>query len=719
MDNILQSKPKVSEASRLLKQLKASDKKLQETMQINEILKSNVARASKALIEEKTLKTLENIDIEEINKSKLGIRVASLRKAGFNNFLDIYKSSPQDLYRFKGIGEDTAYKLKGLVYDSAMEIRNNTSPTFSIDYRTREADEVVRNLYIYISTQPLFAECLDIYKDYHYDFESKMEEAAPTKNPIVWLFSSRENNENAVRSYLELKAIQEAGFTENINRITLAINQFSKTDLKTAWADFEINSANYFAVLEKLQGVEIKDNSKNYLSDELVYEIDKMQLDLTGLKCTLRSYQNFAVKYILHQENVLVGDEMGLGKTIQAIASMVVLRNQGFTHFVVVCPASVLINWCREREKHSDLKAVKIHGEYRDIFFDNWKKYGGVAVTTYETLSKIAFETFENIAMLTVDEAHYVKNPEAIRSKELMEVRAKAKRVMFMTGTALENRVDEMCYLISCLDPKLALEVEGMQHLSSAPIFREKVAPVYLRRTREDVLQELPDLIEKSEWSEMTEEERQEYYQSTMSRNFMSMRQVSWRVQDIKNSSKANRLLEICKMAKEEGRKVIVFSFFLNTIERVRQLLGDNYYGPIDGSVPPDKRQEIIDEFTKAEQGSVLLAQIQAGGTGVNIQTASVVVICEPQLKPSTENQAISRTYRMGQVRNVKVFKLLCEESIDERIMDILENKETIFDNFADISSVGQKSVEITEKMAKSIVESEVARLQQKEDTNK
>ena len=146
-------------------------------------------------------------------------------------------------------------------------------------------------------------------------------------------------------------------------------------------------------------------------------------------------------------------------------------------------------------------------------------------------------------------------------------------------------------------------------------------------------------------------------------------------------------------------------------MEKVQTLLGKSCIGLITGAVSPDKRQEIVDKFTKSPDGSVLVAQIQAGGTGLNIQTASMVVLCEPQLKPSIENQAISRTYRMGQVRNVLVYRLLCDESVDERIMEILENKQNIFDNFADKSVMGKHSIEITENATKKIIEKEKERL--------
>ena len=134
----------------------------------------------------------------------------------------------------------------------------------------------------------------------------------------------------------------------------------------------------------------------------------------------------------------------------------------------------------------------------------------------------------------------------------------------------------------------------------------------------------------------------------------------------------------------------------------------------ITGSVSPQRRQEIIDEFDEAQAGTVLALQIQAGGTGLNIQSASVVVICEPQLKPSIENQAISRAYRMGQARNVLVHRLLCPDSIDERMMDLLEKKQREFDAFADKSVAAEKSAELDETTLGDLIEEEIERIQKK-----
>nr|HPG64211.1 C-terminal helicase domain-containing protein [Saccharofermentans sp.] len=286
--------------------------------------------------------------------------------------------------------------------------------------------------------------------------------------------------------------------------------------------------------------------------------------------------------------------------------------------------------------------------------------------------------------------------------------------VLFMTGTALENNVQEMVNIITMLQPQMALKIKPLAFMATAKLFKEKIAEVYYRRRREDVLTELPELEEISEWCKLLPEEKSVYRSTVMSskKNFSLIRRVSWNTTDIENSSKAIRLLELVEEAKSEGRKVLIFSFFLDTISSVASIVqshGGNVLPIINGSVAPNTRQEIIDDFEKAPAGSVLPAQVIAGGTGLNIQAASVVILCEPQLKPSTENQAISRAYRMGQSRKVLVYRLLCEKTVDEKIMDMLQKKQEIFDKFADESVAA--SNEIKDSELESLINEERKRL--------
>ena len=140
-----------------------------------------------------------------------------------------------------------------------------------------------------------------------------------------------------------------------------------------------------------------------------------------------------------------------------------------------------------------------------------------------------------------------------------------------------------------------------------------------------------------------------------------------------------------------------MFSFFRSTIQKVIRLLGDRCTEPITGEISPQRRQEIVDAFSKAADGAVLVSQVQAGGTGLNIQSASVIIFCEPQIKPSIENQAIARAYRMGQVRDVLVYRLLADDTIDESMLELLKTKQTQFDSFADESVVGEESLKPSE----------------------
>jgi superfamily II DNA or RNA helicase len=214
-----------------------------------------------------------------------------------------------------------------------------------------------------------------------------------------------------------------------------------------------------------------------------------------------------------------------------------------------------------------------------------------------------------------------------------------------------------------------------------AKAFRRHVAPAYLRRNLEDVLTELPARIEVQEWLPMSGFDLATYWAAIGQGNFMALRQAA--MLGGRESQKMVRLLEIVAEAEENQRKVIVFSYFLEVIGRVAALLPGRVHGPLTGSVPAHVRQMMVDEFSQSRGPAVLVSQIQAGGVGLNIQAASVVVICEPQLKPSLEEQAIARAHRMGQVQNVQVHRLLSEEGVDTRIVELLAEKRRLFDEFA------------------------------------
>lgn len=675
---------------------------------------SSVNRATVAEV----LKLLRETPVEELNRDKNGVRVSLLKDNNINTVADLVNVSPQQLSGIHGISYDSAVLIRSLADSIISGAVENVKIRINADNKTPDATKLLSSIYRYRNCDGIVGTCRKIYDGNIDTVKQCYELLKPARSALSWTFSSSEKKRNALEAYNTLKSMLNGAYLESVGYYNGLAEKLESVDSDTVWEDFGRNSIQYYNIIEAVNP-DVIGNSDTYygLPKEIADEIKDTDIDFTGLKCELRRYQEFGAKYILKQGKVLLGDEMGLGKTVQAIAAMVALRNLGATHFMVVCPASVITNWCREIVKHSDLEAVRIHGADREANIIKWKENGGIAITTYETCSAVETVNDVSLALIVVDEAHYIKNPQALRTKKVYNLCKSAQRVLFMTGTALENKVDEMVRLISMLQPEIASKAMKMTFMASAPQFREMIAPVYYRRKREDVLTELPELLESEEWCDLKGKEEAIYEESVLQRKYSDARRVSWNVDDLADSSKALRMSEIIAQAKSEGRKVIVFSYFLDTIRKIKNYLGDDCTEPICGSVPVQRRQEIIDEFDNAEAGKVLVAQIQSGGTGLNIQSASVVIICEPQFKPSTENQAISRAYRMGQTRNVLVYRLLSENTVDERLTEVLSQKQAVFDAFADKSFAADNDVGIDEKKFSSIMESEYRRILERQSS--
>jgi SNF2 family DNA or RNA helicase len=283
------------------------------------------------------------------------------------------------------------------------------------------------------------------------------------------------------------------------------------------------------------------------------------------------------------------------------------------------------------------------------------------------------------------------------------------ERTILLTGTPLENRIEEFRNLVGYLRPDLSISASEIAPRQ----FRKQVAPAYLRRNQEDVLTELPERFDVDEWMPMSSADEQHYRAAVIEGNFMAMRQAALRAGA--KSEKMRRLIDIVQEAEDNERKVLVFSYFRDVLDDVASVLPGKVFGPLTGSVPAAKRQSMVDEFSRARHGAVLVAQIVAGGVGLNIQSASVVVICEPQLKPTTEWQAIGRSHRMGQLESVQVHRLLSEEGVDQRIIEILARKNQLFAEFARVSETADSAPEafdITDaELAREIVAAERERL--------
>ena len=611
-------------------------------------------------------------------------------------------------------------------------------------------------------------------EEFHTQVEAGIQ-AVEIRNRFRWIFSGRQKKERTLLAVGSLLELDRSPLCRRVRHLLSLYNNAVKISEKEAVADFKKNSAPYYAWLEARGGISAPQKMiYSSIPAQLAARIDAAPLDLTAFKGNLRAYQAFGTRYILTQKRVLLGDEMGLGKTIQAIAAMSHLtaeKRQSLSashlqtegtqsptieaesvqtpatatgggqisaqqpHFLVVCPASVMINWCREIVKFSEVKAHLLHGPFLETSFERWNTDGGAAVTNYESMGKI-FSRIDGkmrLALLVIDEAHYIKNPEAKRTRYIHSLEDESDRILLMTGTPLENNVIEMCQLIGFVRPDMDWKIRENAAMRHVPAFREMLAPVYLRRQRDQVLDELPPCTEEEEWCAMTPQDLETYSSCAIEGSFNGMRRVSFLQDDLRTSSKAVRLLELCEEAGDEGKRIVIYSFFRETLRKTAALLedwnkkrednpnspagqivhvfeedrnnggnedrnngGDEdqtgsrhiYIGVITGSTPAADRQKIVDRFSGSPEGSILLCQVQAGGTGLNIQAAGVVIFCEPQIKPSLTRQAIARVYRMGQTRNVLVYHLLCENTVDEAVRKLLESKQEEFDLFADESAL-------------------------------
>lgn len=672
-----------------------------------------VRKAAVELLEGQVTESLEQVPVEELQNSKAGIRVSALSAAGYRNLRDLAEAGDGELTAVNGIGEKQAASIRSIIALFRAQIAGRKTIRLSLEDESQASLALIRALAICRMSREICSDAAPVQKEYH-DSAQDILPGILIRGSFKWLFSGRRTKDATVAAIEDLTQFASSPLHERAGRLQARYQELPDLSVDDAKKDFEHHSAEYYILLEKCTGTSAAfPASVSNLPADLAAKIDAFPVNLNGFTGSLRSYQEFGVKYILHQKRVLLGDDMGLGKTIQAIAAMSHLYEmEGRGHFLVICPAGVLINWCREIEKFSRMNARLLHGKNLEMEFERWSESGGVAVTNYETMNRIInrINDLMKIPMLVIDEAHYIKNPSALRTRRVRMLEDEAGHILLMTGTPLENRVGEMCSLIDFIRPDLAGEVRRAASLSRTQEFREMIAPVYLRRQRGEVLKELPPVEMKEEWCAMSEADRDAYAVQIMAGNFMGARRVGFLQEDLRDSSKAERLKELCMEAEAAGRKVILYSFFRETIAKAGDLLKDRCAGIITGSTAASNRQEIVDRFEDAPDGSVLICQVQAGGTGLNIQAASIVIFCEPQIKPSLLHQAVARSWRMGQVRNVQVHHLLCEDTVDEAVMKMLEEKQLQFDLYADESAIAQAADELDTDWIRDFMEREHSR---------
>jgi superfamily II DNA or RNA helicase len=704
-----------------------------------------VRTALAPVLAELVAQELEGIPVSRLKDVTEGrLRLGAVEAAGLGSVRAVFDASRYELRQIPGVGAQTADQALAAARQIARAVEETVSVRIDVDHPEPRTTALVIALRRLVEAGPELRRAVDAAVELDRRLKTLLPAARPATGRLRMALTGRARRESALAAVAELRALTADAVAKGVpmllTQASTDLLRESASDVE-AWVDFELRSPEYYSQLAEIAGsAPDVEAAEGFLPAEVADRVHAQGLDDTHRRVSLRGYQSFGARFALAQRRVVLGDEMGLGKTVQAIAVLAHLAADGHTHFLVVCPASVLINWTREIRSRSTLRAVPVHGPDRQDAYAEWRQRGGVAVTTFDVLHSLpdpaqGAERGKGVkgtrgargvkgaagvsaasaapAALVVDEAHYVKNPDARRSRAVARWTDRCERVLFLTGTPMENRVEEFRTLVRYLQPELVPAIQGSDAVAGPHTFRKSVAPAYLRRNQQDVLTELPALVQVDEWEELSAADQDAYREAVAAGNFMAMRRAAYA--HAEKSAKLQRLRELVAEAAVNDLKVVVFSYFRDVLATVQQAVGEGVLGPLAGGVPATRRQQLVDEFTAAPGHAVLLCQIEAGGVGLNLQAASVVILCEPQVKPTLEHQAVARAHRMGQVRSVQVHRLLATDSVDDRLLRILENKARLFDAYArrsDVAEATPDAVDVSDgTIARRIVEEEQQRL--------
>ncbi len=688
-----------------------------------EVLLAAESKAKSAYMvefERATQEDISRVAVEALKQAATGaFRLSALKDAGFRTVDEILPYSRAELERIRGVGPTTSERVMSAARLVEQSVRDAVRVRFDVENRPQTQTDLLAALR-YLKSERYFTVPLkDRLKRTEQAIEADLKRARLETRPIRRFFAGAKRKAAARAAYERLAALVDAPATVGLLSKIDAVNRKRQAGRNAGsarvWNDFLANPIKYNELLIEIAGIGTDvDASQGFLPDEIIRQIRAFRLDTSLLRATLRGYQAFGAKFALVQRRTILGDEMGLGKTIEALAVMCHLRSRGDNHFLVISPASVLANWEHEIVRHSHLSPIwRLHSSQRHHQLQRWAREGGVAVTTFDTLRTLQ-PPEKRIAAVVVDEAHFVKNPDALRTKAVRCWLGQAEHSLLMSGTPMENRVEEFQTLVSHIRPDVASGIRPTDGLAGADAFRRTVAPVYLRRNQPDVLDELPPKIETIQWLKLRGAAANQYRLAVISRNFTAMRCAAYRTRSPEDSPKLQRLMELVEEAASNNRKVVVFSFFLDVIQRISTALGPLAAGSITGSMPASRRQDLVDKFSRRSGPAVLVNQIQAGGVGLNIQAASVVILAEPQWKPSTEEQAIARCHRMGQARRVEVHRLLTENSVDERMLRILARKSKLFAGYVRTSTLKDAAPEATDTTSQAELERQIIELERR-----
>jgi SNF2 family DNA or RNA helicase len=483
---------------------------------------------------------------------------------------------------------------------------------------------------------------------------------------------------------------------------------------------------------EKLFSGEMKKSKELFMGFN---NLKDYPISVPPIKAILREYQDYGYRWLSYLIDNNIGgclaDDMGLGKTLQAIALLSRVYIKSKKPSLVVMPKSLVYNWENEIKKFNPSLKVKIYyGNTRDI---EDIKEAQVVLTTYGTVrNDIKILKDMKFEIIILDESQNIKNINSQTTKAVMLLNAENR--VALSGTPVENNLGELYSLFRFLNPTMFGSIDEFNSFYANPIQRDndmevveelkkKIYPFILRRTKKEVLKDLPDKIEKINFVEMNDEQKRIYDERRLfyydlihnqikehgigkSQIFIlqalnELRQIAscpeMKTEGAVSSTKREVLIENIREAVDNGHKILVFTNFIRSIENICEDLDTHNIKHIHMTGATKDRQALVEKFQRDKKCKVFVMTLKTGGVGLNLTAADTIFIYDPWWNKTAEDQAVDRSHRMGQDRTVFSYKLITKGTIEEKILKLQDEKSRLFEKLISSDSSSVKSLTETD----------------------
>ena len=426
-----------------------------------------------------------------------------------------------------------------------------------------------------------------------------------------------------------------------------------------------------------------------------------------GIPNPLRAYQLEGVRFLLQNSSALLADEMGLGKTVQTAVALSSGRRD-YRRVLLIAPTSLCLNWQRELERWApDLAVRRVLGNAKDRAY-TYRLPIQILIASYEQVRRDSQKFHGSVAfdLVIIDEAQRIKNKNSGTNLACRII--PRDRSWALTGTPLENHPSDLAAIFRFLKPKV------LQDGMSRPQMHDAMEGHFLRRTKSDVLKELPPILSREIRLELGSGQRRTYEQAWSTRHEY-VHGLEPKEMATNMLALITRLKQICNFDDESGEsvkldvvrsildeldgaagKVLIFSQYVKTLERLSDLIGipnDIFHGGLSVEL----RERVLRIFRERPGPRALFLSLQSGGVGLNLQEATTVILFDSWWNPATEDQAIQRAHRFGRRVPLEVVRFLVEDSVEEKINEVLREKRILFDEY--IASAPQFALKQSEQL--------------------